>query len=780
MATETMLQRAGIHGQSLLPAAGAVFAIGVACGLVQVVLIRQLLVVCSGSELTVGLILAVWMLGGALGVLWGGRQARRDPNPSLTAARLVFLCFLCILLSLSATSFVRVSPELFRHLPGLLTAQRGEVLGLVQTLLLTIMATLPVVFALEAAFGSALGIYGALRPTEHAAGHCYAIDALGHLVGGGAAAYILTFWLDAYTALVAGGLLCLLAATGLWSSLRDRERPPRLALFGMLIVAGCAILPGAQALDLATLAVRWRGYTLIENTDTLQSNIAVARHGEEGKVFFINGVPTAYTETMPSTHLLVHFTMLQHPDPQSVLLVGGLGTGAVEEVLKHSPAHVDYFELDPGLLDVYERHRGGLPGGPVVIHRTDLRAWLRANAGSQAARWDAIIIALPSPLSAVVNRHYTRECYEQLLAESPRAVVGLQLPGTQTYYSADLLRLDVGLLEAAAVREGGTTALMPGYSLFVVLGPEGAALVTDPHTVLDRLAQRRVSAAYWESVIFDLLEPMNVRFVTDQLSGYPAPPRNTDLRPISYFHNQVYAMKQVDPGGAGLLDGCARLRLPVLLAVAAAVGLAVAVLVLISGGARFIAVPAVVAGTGFIGMVLQLGIIYAFQVYVGHIYSLIGLLSGGFMVGLAAGGLIGTRLLPGRCPGLSPVTALGASVTLLALSSLAFTGIVGLLVGALGGVGPWAPVTGFMLLSVFVGGLVGIQFPLATEAVAAEANRGPVAAAMYGADLAGAGCGALVAGAILVPLFGLSGCGLLCGVIACALLCICVARTRTR
>ena len=122
--------------------------------------------------------------------------------PSRTAARLVFLCSLCLVLSLSAASFVRVSPELFAHLPGPLAAQHGEVLGLVQTLLLTVMATLPVVFALEAAFGSALGIHGALRPTEHAAGHCYAIDAVGHLVGGGAAGYILTFWLDAHTGLV--------------------------------------------------------------------------------------------------------------------------------------------------------------------------------------------------------------------------------------------------------------------------------------------------------------------------------------------------------------------------------------------------------------------------------------------------------------------------------------------------------------------------------------------------------------------------------------------------
>ena len=136
------------------------------------------------------------------------------------------------------------------------------------------------------------------------------------------------------------------------------------------------------------------------------------------------------------------------------------------------------------------------------------------------------------------------------------------------------------------------------------------------------------------------------------------------------------------------------------------------------------------------------------------------------------------HLLPRGRFGLHPLVTLTAATALVAVISFAFTGTLGVLVGSFGG-GLVGLVVGFVLLSVLVGGLVGVQFPAATEAVAAEPNRGPAASAMYAADLAGGSLGAVLAGAVLVPVLGVSGCGLLCGVAACALACVCVARLRT-
>jgi len=763
----------------------AILSIGVCSGLIQVVLVRQLLIVCSGSELTVGIILGVWLFSGALGCFWGGRRAKADAQPTRIAARVAFLAALSLLASLVAIALIRVSPELFLRLPGVLTAQRGEMFGLVQIILVTVFATFPAAFILEAEFGSVITLYIGSRGGARLVARSYAIDAAGHLLGGSAAAYVLTRWLDPYTAVVSVGLISLLCALLLWALLTPsgHSTVPKYLLAVVALLAVPALLTAA-ALDDYTLAVRWRGHELLANVETLQSNIVVARHGTAGKVFFINGEPSAYTETMPEMQMLTHFTMLQHPQPRRVLLVGGLGRGAVDEVLKYDIERLDYFELDPGLLDVYAQYRGVLPAGRAHISRRDLRAYLRTvKAGSAEASWDVVIMALPPPLTAVLNRYYTRECFAQIAAFSPGVVIGMLLPGTQTYYSADLLRLNTTLLSAPATEPArdpiAHTVLMPGYSLYAVVGPNREYMTEDADEILARLRRRAVNASYWESVIYDLLEPMNTGFVREQLETFPQSPTNADLRPIAYFYSQVYTMRQFHPLGAKIFDAAAVLQWRAVFAVTVVLLLILVCVLAWPRGLRGLAVPAIVAGTGFVGMVLQLGILYAFQIYVGYIYSLIGVLNGAFMVGLAGGGLFAGRLLRGRGTSRSALVYLSIGLACLALIGFAFTSLIALVTALAPPSLTWAISCGFFVISLLIGALVGMQFPLATEAAAQSQSRGPVAAAMYAADLLGASSGAILAGTLLVPLFGVSGAAILCGLTAVALLAVCLLKVRT-
>ncbi len=760
------------------PVACNILAIGVCCGIIQVVLIRQLLAVCSGSELTVGIILGVWLFSGALGCWWAGRQAKADSDITRTGARVALLACFGLLASLSAIALIRVSPELFLRLPGIFAAQRGEMFGLVQILSLTFLATFPAAFIVEAQFGAAISLYATLRRDSSVIARSYAVDAAGHLVGGSAAAYFLTTRLDPYTAVAAAGLVALFSALVLWTLLLPARRAAvaRLCTIAVILLAAPAV-QAAGALDDYTLSVRWRGYELLANVDTLQSNIVVARHGKAGKVFFISGQPAAYTETMPDIQLLVHFTMLQHPNPRRVMLVGGLGVGAIEEVTKYDLERVDYFELDPGLLRIYADYRGVLPAGKVHIWRHDLRTYLRSTSRDpDATGWDVAIIALPPPLTALVNRYYTRECFEQIVARSPDTVIGLQLPGTQTYYSADLLRLNTTLLAAPAIGPAKRVVLMPGYNLYAAIGPDSDYMTEAPDEMLRRLAERNVSAPFWESVIYDRLEPMNIAFVRDQLDKFPASPLNTDLRPIAYFYNQIYAMRQFHQFAAKLLQAAAGLPWSLILSATIAASLLLVGLVGVFRSLRRFAVPVAIAGTGFIGMVLQLAVLYAFQVYVGHIYSLIGVLSGAFMVGLAAGGLFAGRLVGRNATAQAALRNLCLALVILAATGFAFTLIIRAITAIAPAGSTWSLAGAFFAISMFLGALVGVQFPLATEAAGEPQERGPVAAAMYAADLLGASSGAVIAGALLVPLFGIIGASILCGILACGLLAVCMVR----
>ena len=63
----------------------------------------------------------------------------------------------------------------------------------------------------------------------------------------------------------------------------------------------------------------------------------------------MNGVP-AITAPVPDIAFiedLIHFPMLLHEKPESILILGGGAGGMIHELLKHPVTRIDYAELDP-------------------------------------------------------------------------------------------------------------------------------------------------------------------------------------------------------------------------------------------------------------------------------------------------------------------------------------------------------------------------------------------------------------------------------------------------
>jgi spermidine synthase len=174
------------------------------------------------------------------------------------------------------------------------------------------------------------------------------------------------------------------------------------------------------------------------------------------------------------------------------------------------------------------------------------------------------------------------------------------------------------------------------------------------------------------------------------------------------------------------------------------------------GGRRGITVPAIVAATGFAGMLNDLMIVFVVQALHGYVYQHIGLIIAAFMAGLALGGwtmshiALGTRSAPRDRRRL---------LVLSEVALIAYWLVLPLLLIALSSSPSALLVTPVLLFVNALGGwLVGLQFPLSSQLhLSARGEPAYTAGVLYAADLAGAFLGALAVGIALLPVLGSTG-----------------------
>ena len=167
-----------------------------------------------------------------------------------------------------------------------------------------------------------------------------------------------------------------------------------------------------RALDAVSVARSWSGFKLLAVRNSAYGNLAVVENGgsrslyENGLVLFTAPDPAAAEEA-------VHYALLAHPAPRHVLLIGGGVNGSLAQALQHpSIQDIDYVELDPAVLDLarlyFPEFWNPVAADPRVrVHVTDGRWFLKTGSG----RYDVIIVNLPDPQTAQLNRFYTLEFF---------------------------------------------------------------------------------------------------------------------------------------------------------------------------------------------------------------------------------------------------------------------------------------------------------------------------------------------------------------------------------
>ena len=717
-------------------------AMGVTSLVAQVVLVRELLVVFYGNEFFIGWTLFSWLAWTAAGAGLGGRLLAgvRDPVRAVAAGHVG-----TALLLPAAIAFLRASRALTGTLPGAMP-------DLLPAMLHAFLAMAPLCAWLGAQFvlAARAGPHaGADSDPARALGRAYVLETAGFVAGGILFSYVLVS-LDEFRVAAGLGGLNLLAAF----ALRARRPGPSRLFRGALLLAAAGLLVLFRFADRAqfsSAAWRYPDQVLLESRNSIYGNLAVTGIGSQIN-FHENGFFLGTADERMAGELLVHFPMLAHPDPQRVLLIGTGFTGALREILKHAPAAVDHVELDPLWTELASPRvapdaRAALDDPRVRTAYADARSFLRPPPGTPAALYDVVLVNLPGPATALLNRYYSLEFFRDVQARlAPGGLLALRLAFSPDYLGPELETLGASI-DRTLRGVFPSVALLPEYEILYLASDGGR-----PPSAADMVARYEARGLANDFVIPPYVQ---YRLGTDRIQRVRAAfdangsaEINRDGRPIACHYYFVHWLSTFRARAAAVAARAGETRWAGAAAVAALLA-AVAAGTARRRHARRIATWGMGIGS-FTLMGGELALLLAFQIFCGYLYYKIALILAALMLGMAVGAAWSVRCLVRA----SPRILAGLHATAAACAA----GLAGFAI-LLGSASP-APSpmleAAFLLGAAAIGAVAGAEFPVANRihlAGAADPRRSGV---VYAVDLLGSCLAALAVGLWALPVLGIA------------------------
>ena len=718
----------------------------------QVLLMRELIVVFYGNELSLGIMLGSWLFWVGVGSLLAATVA---PRLKLFG-RLSTLAALQAMLGVASVG----SLMLVRALPLLIRGgSSGEIVGYVPIIVSSFLALAPLCLLLGFLFDLFCHVWSADGPSAAAIGTVYIFEGLGAAIGGLVFAGIFIRIFNPAETMCALLALNIVSAAAILA-LRGARRPAPIAL-SIIAVALMAVsfLGGADRLRDLSLGWLWGEIEITHSEDSIYGNLALAVKEEEMSLYE-NGLLMFSHPDKFSAEEAVHFALLESPAPKRVLLIGGGVSGSLNETLKHPIEHVDYLELDPKVIDVvrtfFPRELGRALEDPrVKVHNVDGRLFVKETDET----YDTIIVNLPDPYTALINRFYTleffRECREKMADDG---VLSFRVSSAENYISPELQQF-LGCLYKTLGMVFADVKVVPGESNIFLACDSPGVLTLDADELIARLERRGIK----EQLTFIREYYLPYRLSEDRkerLASALATAEariNTDLSPVCYYYHAVLWSKQFEDLSGAILASFARVR-PywIIVAVTALTlaGLLMQRLFPRTAGPKSILVA--VATTGFAEISVEIVALLGFQAIYGYVYYKVAIIITAFMIGLTIGaalmdyavrrGAVGGRslLLIQAVVCVYPLIMLGALILFTRADS------------AEARAAALQAQVAFPLLALFAGLVGGLQFPLANHLWLAEMPGAARAAGYtYGADLLGSCIGALLTTALFVPVLGI-------------------------
>ena len=706
---------------------------------------RELLVIFHGNELTVGLILSLWLLGGAAGSILASFFLKFYKS----ALRLfVLFQLLSIIYFPFAIFLIRLNHSFLGLAPT-------ELLSLGSLIVITVSALSFLSF-----FDGAMFTCGVQLLSEDAQeakapmARFYLFESLGIIAGGILFTFFFLSSLNSFQIAFLISIFSSLAAFGL--ILKDKRLVFKIIpLISFLLFA--VSFKYSQGIQKKTLEKEWEGKNIISYENSLYGNIAVSWISNQYTLFY-DGLPLVSIPNGEAgfTEDFIHLPLLTRDSFKNILFIGNACGGPLTEALKYPLEKIIYTEIDPILIkslsqiqDTTIQHE--LKDPRVHIETQDARNFVKRSK----EKFDCVFVNTALPTSLVLNRYATQEFFAEVknrLASNGIAV--FKTWGASSALNTELKNINASLFSTLK-SVYPEIAVIPGdgFNLFIASNKK-IDLSVDKMTRNLKKLQLKTYLINPEYLKLRLDPAQNEWFFKTIENAIAKSRLNQDLNPNGLYEALRVYYAQHSKKIVGIFEIIQKIN-----GTNAFVFLAGFLIIfgafVMKKKRLGLALRFTVFSTGIFTMSMQIITLFLFQSLLGYLFKWVAILTTSFMLGTSAGAILASKKLT-RLSSFKNISRIEGS---LATAAVLLCGVI--ITFSKSALAPHHLAWLFSLVSISLGFLVGLEIPLACE-IFKKTNKMPaiskissIAGQLYSLDLTGACLGAL-----LIPLVFIPSCGI--------------------
>jgi len=658
--------------------------IGFASSAVQLLLIREIMNIAGGYEMIAGTFLGSWLIGSAAGAVIARRSKLMDIRKINTIFAISPLVSLFLLLTLD---------RLFLNI--------GETPSFFLSVIMTLIALFPFCFVSGFTFIKLIN-YSENGLNLHV-GKSFSLETTGGIIAGIVVSILTDGLLNTYQLLL---LIIILNLGYVLISFYYRRKKEKI-ITGVAVVF-LAIITMILNPDIFFRQQLLHGINVRNSRDTPYGNITTSVYGGEKNIYY-NQRLQSYSNDEIEREENIHYAMLQHNNPENVLVISGDIMSQMKEILKYKVKRVVYVERDPALINSELRRDESLLKILTIINN-DAFSYIK----NTKENFDVVMLLLPPPSTLLLNRFYATEFFREVKDRIGSKGIFICSPGSgENYYSKESVVLYSSIYNSLHAVFRNIRPVV-GNKLYFVSSDAELSSSFCSLSDIKGIKNIYVNSDYLSD---DLMEKKSadVIAVID-----PGVKQNTFGFPVACFHYQSYNLSK------NLNEKVPSVILLILIFVIPLFSVRRKNLIMFSCAAAL---------SGF-----EIIILFVLQTAIGYMYLLTGMIIASLMTGLAVGS------------GLNLKRSETALMRIIPLSLITFYITTGFIFNMLARANSsWFSLT-LLLLFIFIpAALTGQLFCIMTKRKGTYSDPSSV----YSADLAGSALGFVIVSGLAIPALGI-------------------------